>query len=291
MLKSGPRILGLGVLLLAAAGARCGNPHPPNPTDLLYTVRMDGTEIRVKPLETYAERRHALQQYGGFSAETGLLLLYRRKRYHHFHSDRDRTYTLAYLDPEGVVREIQRLEPGEKGVTSRGEYPSVLILDAAYAGRLPLKTGTRVAFSARLRKLKPEPLPVIRIGNTPIRVEISARHEERRRGLMYRKRMSPDEGMLFVYAWEKNLSFWMGNTFLKLSIAFIREDGTIATIHHDMLPYEDPENPPGDYQQWPSRVPVKYALEVNHGFFKEHGIVEGMKVRFPEILQGMSPDP
>ncbi len=92
---------------------------------------------------------------------------------------------------------------------------------------------------------------------------------------MYRTALAENRGMLFVFAKEQRLSFWMKNTLIPLSIAYIDAQGRIVDIQ-DMKPLDD--DPP-DYV---SAEPAKYALEVNRGFFEERGVKVGDKAELPE---------
>ena len=105
-----------------------------------------------------------------------------------------------------------------------------------------------------------------------LRVEIADEQEERDTGLMFRKRLAENQGMLFVYEKESRLSFWMKDTVLPLSIAFIASDGTIREIR-DMYPLS--------LKPVRSSRNVRYALEVNQGWFTERGITAGDRVRLP----------
>jgi uncharacterized protein len=108
-----------------------------------------------------------------------------------------------------------------------------------------------------------------------VRVEIADGPFEQQRGLMYRTSLGEDRGMLFVFQREQPLSFWMKNTRIPLSIAYIDSKGRITDIL-DMKPLDD--KPP----HYVSSGPVQYALEVNQGFFDEHGVKVGERVRLPE---------
>ncbi len=88
---------------------------------------------------------------------------------------------------------------------------------------------------------------------------------------MGRESMTEDHGMLFVYDRDSRKSFWMKNTLIPLSIAYIAADGTIREIY-DMEPLST--------RIVDSRYSVRYALEVNQGAFQRHGIKEGDKVEF-----------
>jgi uncharacterized membrane protein (UPF0127 family) len=108
-----------------------------------------------------------------------------------------------------------------------------------------------------------------------VRVEIADNLFEQARGLMYRKALGEDRGMLFVYTEERELSFWMKNTRIPLSIAYIDSEGRIVDIL-DMKPLDD--EPP----HYVSSEPVQYALEVNQGFFEKRGVKVGDHVELPE---------
>ena len=105
-----------------------------------------------------------------------------------------------------------------------------------------------------------------------VAVEIADDRSEQSRGLMERTALAEDRGMLFVYPRERDLSFWMKNTLIPLSVAYINSDGSIADIQ-DMEPL--------DTTSHPSSEPVQYALEVNQGFYEEHGVEVGDTVELP----------
>jgi hypothetical protein len=102
-----------------------------------------------------------------------------------------------------------------------------------------------------------------------------------RTGLMFRDRLGDDAGMLFVYPRPQPLSFWMKNTRLPLSIAFIRADGSIANLR-DMTPFDEKTFHQSDGE-------CLYALEVNQGWFARHGIVQGQRVRFLKTVDATTP--
>ncbi|WP_443103637.1 DUF192 domain-containing protein [Bordetella sp. H567] len=102
-----------------------------------------------------------------------------------------------------------------------------------------------------------------------IQAEVANSDETRQRGLMFRKRLDGNDGMLFVFERPDKQCFWMHNTPLPLSIAFIADDGTIVNID-DMAPETDDTHC--------SRKPVRYALEMAQGWFADHGISAGKKI-------------
>jgi uncharacterized membrane protein (UPF0127 family) len=114
----------------------------------------------------------------------------------------------------------------------------------------------------------------IGIGETRVKVEIADTPELRSKGLSNRKRLKSGRGMLFVFDFSRRQSFWMKDTPIPLSIAFISSDGTIRQIEQ-MTPF--------DLNKTPSHSPAQYALEVNQGFFKENGISVGMQVDLSNV--------
>jgi len=112
----------------------------------------------------------------------------------------------------------------------------------------------------------------IRVDGIPVRVEVANSSEERQRGLMFREALPADEGMLFVFEREERLSFWMKNTLIPLSIAFISRDGEIVDIQ-DMEPLDD-----RTFHR--SAQPALYALEMNRGWFERHHVEVGDRVEF-----------
>lgn len=109
-----------------------------------------------------------------------------------------------------------------------------------------------------------------------IRVEAARTEEQKVRGLMFRESLGQDEGMLFVYDREEILSFWMKNTPLPLSIAFIDAKGRIVDLQ-DMQPFS--------LRTYVSAFPAKYALEMHQGWFKKNGIKVGDVVYIPPAVK------
>jgi uncharacterized membrane protein (UPF0127 family) len=108
------------------------------------------------------------------------------------------------------------------------------------------------------------------INNSPLSVEIAGDDESQSMGLKHRQSLGQNSGMLFVYRSPRLLSFWMKDTYIPLSIAFINQDGKIANIKH-MKPRSE--------ESISSDQPCKYALEVNHGWFDKNNISVGQYVR------------
>ena len=103
-------------------------------------------------------------------------------------------------------------------------------------------------------------------------VQVAATSEQRQIGLMFRKEMPQHEGMIFIFDQPAQQCFWMKNTFLPLSAAFIADDGTIVNIE-DMKPLV--------LDSHCSAKPVRYVLEMNKGWFAKKGVQAGSKLQGP----------
>ena len=110
------------------------------------------------------------------------------------------------------------------------------------------------------------PTVALSINGHKIIAEVAATPERRATGLMHRFSLQPDHGMVFVFDYPEPQAFWMKNTFIPLSIAFIAADGRIINID---------EMQPHDESTHPSRGPALYAIEMRKGWFTERGIRSG----------------
>lgn len=118
----------------------------------------------------------------------------------------------------------------------------------------------------------------IQIGRKIIRVEIADSDEERARGLMYRRGLNENEGMLFVFPREQRLSFWMKNTFIDLSIAFFSKEKQLIEIQEMKAAKSEMQT---YFESYISARPAQYALEMRRGWFSKNGIKVGDKLVFP----------
>ncbi len=121
----------------------------------------------------------------------------------------------------------------------------------------------------------------ININDKISRVEVAFTQKDRTMGLMFRDKLDIDHGMLFVHPQEQYLSFWMKNTKIPLSIAFIDSRGTITQIE-TMTPYS--------LTSHTSKARVKFALEMEEGWFRKNGIKAGSKVVFPPEIRNLTAD-
>jgi len=124
------------------------------------------------------------------------------------------------------------------------------------------------------QKLKTTVLAITRADSSQVEitVEIARTDDEKAKGLMHRKKLADGAGMIFVYDRDQQMSFWMKNTLIPLSIAFIASDGRIIEIK-DMQPH--------DLSSVKSSRSVRYALETPQGWFERAGVQAGDVITTP----------
>ena len=113
-----------------------------------------------------------------------------------------------------------------------------------------------------------------------IRAEVAADMATRSRGLMFRKSLAPNAGMVFIFDEASTHCMWMKNTYVPLSVAFLDESGTIINIE-DMAPQTEDTHC--------ARKPARYALEMERGWFASRGIKPGSKLGGIQNLSGAAP--
>ena len=131
---------------------------------------------------------------------------------------------------------------------------AAVALHAAHAADEPQTTLPRVTLSAGMHQIE---------------AQVAQNNDQRMTGLMYRKEMPQHEGMLFVFEEPSMQCFWMKNTLLPLTAAFVSDDGTIVNLV-DMKPQTTDSHC--------SLKPVRYVLEMNQGWFARKGIKAGAKL-------------
>ena len=115
------------------------------------------------------------------------------------------------------------------------------------------------------------PSVALSIGGKAVKAEVADDAQERSTGLMFRDRLAPNAGMLFIMPKPERASFWMKNTILPLSVAYINPAGVIVEIH-DLEPLDE--------KPVPSAFPnIAYALEMEQGWFSANGILAGDRIQ------------
>lgn len=105
-----------------------------------------------------------------------------------------------------------------------------------------------------------------------IEIEIADNDFERQRGLMDRKRMGDDQGMLFIFDQERMQSFWMKNTHISLDIIYVKTNGQVVSIQRNARPFSE--------QSLPSEGAAQYVVEINGGLSSRVGIDKGTLIVF-----------
>ncbi len=141
-------------------------------------------------------------------------------------------------------------------------------LDLSLAARF-LAAAALLAFATAARAEAPLTTTIVKVGAHPLKVEVAANDAEREKGLMFRKSMGRNDGMLFVFDEPAYHAMWMKNTLIPLSVAFLDRDGVILNVM-DMEPQTlDAHQAAG---------PALYAIETNVGWFADHQVKAGDRV-------------
>jgi uncharacterized membrane protein (UPF0127 family) len=127
-----------------------------------------------------------------------------------------------------------------------------------------------VAFFSSMASAAKLPALPLQIGLYIVQAEIAADNESRSSGLMYRTKMENNQGMLFIFERLGVQCFWMKNTLLPLTAAFVNDQGKIVNMS-DMSPQTEVPHC--------SKEPVRYVLEMNQGWFAARGIKEGAVIK------------
>jgi len=162
--------------------------------------------------------------------------------------------------------------PGQRRA-ERAELRAIEVIAAMFLRTLAFTfvLAISLASDSRAQSAAQPPLPTIKLtaGFHMITAEPATTGRSRNIGMMFRERIAPNGGMLFVFDDKSLHCFWMRNTPLPLSIAFLEDDGTIVQIS-DMAPRSDASHCPPR--------PIRFALEMEQGWFAKRGIAAGTKV-------------
>ena len=178
-----------------------------------------------------------------------------QKRLQPIQNEIDNLYEQALFASSATGRSPQ-------SITNKGSQT----LASRSASRLQTKNGTAlIGFQKKY----------IHIGGKKIQVEVAQTSHQQAQGLMGRRSLPPDQGMLFIYKKPHILSFWMKNTFVPLSIGFFDANKKLINIQH--MPVHKGKGRPPSYK---SPKPAQYALEVPQGWFKKNKIRVGAHYSF-----------
>lgn len=119
----------------------------------------------------------------------------------------------------------------------------------------------------------------ISLGNSKFEAQLAVTSSEMSRGLMHRKSLGKNRGMLFVYEKADQLSFWMRNTFIPLDIGFFDSEGRLREIRQ-MYPHDETSVRSRDES-------IQFALETNMGWFKEKNLLPGVKIDLVAVASAL----
>ncbi|MBN2380234.1 DUF192 domain-containing protein [candidate division WOR-3 bacterium] len=114
------------------------------------------------------------------------------------------------------------------------------------------------------------------LGGEEISLEVVRESKDIRQGLMFRDTLASNAGMLFVFPQDHLSPFWMKNTYVPLSIAFVSKDSIIVGVISRMEPLDTvTKHMPG--------LPYRFAIEMNAGWFEAHGVKVGARIKIPAL--------
>jgi uncharacterized protein len=123
---------------------------------------------------------------------------------------------------------------------------------------------------------EPEVVLLTRAGEQHVKVEIARSDPERERGLMYRQKLEPGRGMIFLFEHPGPLKFWMKNTYIPLDMIFIGADKNVVYVEENAEPLtRSTRGPDGEDSQ--------FVLEVPGGWARAHGVERGVAAKFVDI--------
>jgi hypothetical protein len=264
-------------LALAACGALAcdgARRETPTPSAAVTSVTLGGKRIDVTLTLTEKDRRHAVPRLSPATETQGHLLAWPRERFMKIEAENSQAaFDIVFLDKAGTIVDLLPLkQEDEEGVMPRSPAAYALLLAPGQPQKLGVKVGDKAVLSAEILAAKPEELPTMKINGVTANVELAITEAERNHGLMFRPRLSTDDGMLFAYPNEDDRSFWMKNTLIPLDIAFFTADGTLLNVNETptaAVPRQGPWPPS------PSKGAARYVLEMNVGWFKKKGLVDG----------------
>lgn len=275
-MKNAALLLVLGLGLVSCDGTRTDTPPTSTPVAVTGSVTLGGKKIDVDVVTAEKDRRHVVPRLSPATETRAHLIAWPRDRFIKLESDRARVpFDVVFLDAAGRIVDQKFLAAdSEEGVMPKAPAAYALLLLPGQPLKLGLKAGDAVVLSPEILAAKPEDLTLMTINGVKAWVELALNDSERQHGLMHRPHLSPEDGMLFAYPEEGNHQFWMMNTFIPLDIAFFAADGTLINVNETAM-YPDPRNPGNNYATANSKGSARYVLEMNLGWFRAKGLVDG----------------
>lgn len=126
------------------------------------------------------------------------------------------------------------------------------------------------------RPADPEVVLLTRAGEQHVKVEIARSEPERERGLMFRQKLEPGRGMIFLFEQPQRLKFWMKNTYISLDMIFIGADKRVVYV-------EENAEPLTTTSRGTDEADSQFVLEVPGGWARAHGVERGVACKFVDI--------
>ncbi len=251
--------------------------------DIKYlTAKISEKSFDLYVIAKELDRRQIFEKTDQIPEGCGYLICYAHDRYLHYFGPKV-DMDVLFLDKSSKIVDVKELKrrtawyiTDEAGITSAKEARYALLVTAGAAKKLGIKIGDDLQFPDEFSEIRIQEMPLLTVKGKKAFVEVVYTAEARNRGLMHRTKMSKDNGMIFLFSGWQKIGFYMKNTLIPLSIAYIKPDGTILDIL-DMKPKDETPRPPRDYFQ--------FALEMNQGWFKENDIKPGDKIEIPDDLR------
>ncbi|MBI3097553.1 MAG: DUF192 domain-containing protein [Planctomycetes bacterium] len=278
-------LLFLLCLSSCSPGKESGAVAPTLPT---ASITLGGRRIQVECATTREARERGLRFRSLLGADQGMLFCWADDALRAF-SMRETVIPLsvAFCKADGTVIEIRSCRPLDKeGPSSGDKFRYALALTDGWFAEHDVRAGAKIEWGPEVTALRPEgegPLRIdLQVAGHSVVTEVVYTEKARETGLMNRDALDAEAGMLFVYAKDRPLSFWMKDTRLPIAIAFLSEAGVIDEIRK-MKPY--------DLTRINARKPARFALEVNADWFDRHQVNVGDAVTLPQQVLGLPADP
>jgi len=263
--------------------AMCGDPDASGGDSGRVSLTVNDTRLSVRPLLTKADRMEGVVRAGRLAAGEGVLFVYPRPTPELYWSNRtvlDQRLDVAFLDKSGRVVFRTSMAPDSGNIVrSGGTAQFILIVPDGWFRSAGVQEGTVIPVPDKLtdraeRVSANRDVREVRVDDATARVEVAASEAERARGLMNRKTLAADHGMLFVYPSPRRVQYYMKNTLVPLDVAFIESSGRIHAIR-SMTPLRE--------RQVSSGANVSFVLEMRRGWFRRNGITAGDSVDLSSV--------
>lgn len=256
-------LVAVALALALAASARGGQ-------QVITAVLFGDARLSVEVADDPGEHQQGLMERPELDPDSGMIFVYPDEKPRSFWMKNTRIpLSIAFLDAAGAVINVLDMKAMDEAprYASAREARYAVEANEGWFLKHGVKPGDRVKFAYRTERIDG-----VAFGGAVVKVEIADEPRAVERGLMYRDKLADDAGMLFVFPRPQRLEFWMRNTKIPLSIAFVDAQRKVLNIE-DMAAFDD-------RTRHRSKGPAIYALEVNRGWFAKRGVKPGDVARF-----------